>query len=248
MRIEARLHLPGGPRQLGVPAGGLLEISAEEAARLADRVDRRDRILLAGRRIDRRRTAGRVRRGLALIASAPVAGAVSVRDHLAAVTTLRRAEALVAASPLLAGRGRDPAGVLSGGERRVLAVLRAVAVQPRAVVLDRAGEGLDPDGLDWVAERITTWRRDGVAVLVRPGRAEEYAWLDAPDVDGPGAAAAPAAGAAAEGVDNGDALGHPGARRARGRARATSGEAGRWIGGRVRARHGQRSGPGRTEE
>lgn len=177
--LDAILHLPDGVRELHVAAGGGVEVDADTVAHLADRLDRRDRVRVDGRRVDRYRTAGRVRRGLGLVTAAPVAGDVSVRDHLAAVTSVRRADALVAAAPLLAGRGGDPAGVLSGGERRVLALLRADAVTPRAVVLDGAGEGLDTATLAWAGDLVAGWRRHGVAVLVHVGRAEERRWIAA---------------------------------------------------------------------
>lgn len=179
MRLEARLHLPDGVLDVAVAAGDVVAIPADAVGALADRRDRRDRIRLDGRRLDRRGTAGRVRGGLALVTQAVVAPDVAVRDHLAAVTSRRRAAELVADSPLLRGRGADAAGVLSGGERRVLSVLRAAATDPRVVVLDGAGEGLDGRSLAWVGGWIERWRSAGVGVLVRPGRPEERRWLDA---------------------------------------------------------------------
>lgn len=134
------------------------------------------RVVVDGRRLRRRALSGRVRRGLAVVAGAPVASDVSVHDHLAAVLGSTRAREVLGGAPLLAGRGDDPAGVLSGGERRVLAWLRARAVRPRVVLLDRAGEGLDADTLRWAGEVVAGWAADGVAVVVRPGRAEERAW------------------------------------------------------------------------
>lgn len=127
-------------------------------------------------RLRGRSVAGRVRRGLALVSGAPVAGEVTVHDHLAAVLGDRGADELLRGAPLLAGRGQDPAGVLSGGERRVLAWLRARATAPRVVLLDRAGEGLDADTLAWAGEVVRAWAAAGVAVVVRVGRAEERAW------------------------------------------------------------------------
>lgn len=178
MRLVARLHLPDGTFDVAAERGDAVEVPVDAVAALVQRRDRRDRIRLDGRRIDRRGTAGRVRAGLAPVSDAVVAPDVSVRDHLAAVTSLRRADGLLASSPLLSDRGADPAGVLSGGERRVLAVLRAAATGPRVVVLDGAGEGLDPASLAWVGDVVAGWRASGVAVLVRPGRPEERAWLD----------------------------------------------------------------------
>jgi branched-chain amino acid transport system ATP-binding protein len=178
--LEARLHLAGGTRRLDLPAGAVAEVDRDVVTHLRARVDRRDRIRVAGRRVDRQATAGRVRHGLALVTGAPVAGDVSVRDHLAAVTPRARADAIVDEAPLLAGRGGDPAGVLSGGERRVLALLRAAAVAPRVVVLDAAGAGLDAATLAWAGELVAGWRHAGAVVLVRVGRPEERRWLADP--------------------------------------------------------------------
>lgn len=138
--------------------------------------DRRGTAHLDGRRLRVRSLAGRVRRGVAVVSGAPVAADVSVHDHLAAVLGRRGAADVLAQAPLLAGRGGDPAGVLSGGERRVLAWLRARAVDPHVVVLDRAGEGLDADTLAWAGRVVADWASAGVAVLVRAGRIEEQAW------------------------------------------------------------------------
>lgn len=133
-------------------------------------------VAVAGRRVRGRGLAGRVRRGLAVVSGAPVAADVDVADHLAAVVGTRGARALLADAPLLAGRGHDPAGVLSGGERRVLAWLRAQAVDPHVVLLDGAGEGLDAATLQWAGRVVARWSAAGVAVVVRAGRAEERAW------------------------------------------------------------------------
>lgn len=177
MNLQATLHLPEGRLDLRVGPGEATEIPAAAVIHLARRHDHRDRIHLAGRRIDRRGTAGRVRAGFGLVTGAPVAGSVTVGDHLAAIAGTRRAEALLATSPLLARRRDDPAGVLSGGERRVLALLRAAATDPVVVVLDRAGAGLDDEALAWAGHCVAAWRAAGVAVLVRVGRAAEAEWV-----------------------------------------------------------------------
>jgi hypothetical protein len=134
------------------------------------------RIELAGHRVDRRSPAGRVRAGLAVVRGSEVAADVSVRDHLIGACGRRRAVELLDGTSLLAARGDDPAGVLSGGERRVLGWLLAVAADPRAVVLDRAGTGLDPVSLRWAHQVVDRWVDGGVAVLLRAGRPEEARW------------------------------------------------------------------------
>lgn len=169
--------------------GGLdLTLDAGGAARLPDADDpvawfaggvpasRGDRLVVDGRSLVRRSPAARVRAGLLVVGDPPLASAVSVRDHLAAATTTQMADGLLAAVPRLAGRGGDPAGVLSGGERRLLGWARALLLAPRVIVLDRAGTGLDADALAWATAQVDRWRGDGVTVLVRVGRDEEQRW------------------------------------------------------------------------
>ncbi len=164
---------------LVVGAGEVALLEGPRGALVAASVlgtDRAARVEVDGRRLRRRALSGRVRRGLAVVAGAPVASDVTVHDHLAAVLGSDGAREVLATAPLLAGRGGDPAGVLSGGERRVLAWLRARAVEPRVVLLDRAGEGLDADTLAWAGRLVDAWAAAGVAVLVHAGREEERAW------------------------------------------------------------------------
>lgn len=178
-RLRARLHLAGRDAPFDVevrPGDAALVEERDVVAALVRRRDARDRIHLGDDRLDRRSPAGRVRAGLASVLEATVAADVPVRDHLAVVVGRRRADALLGESPLLADRGDDPAGVLSGGERRVLAWLRVRAVDPRAVVLDGAGAGLDDEALAWAGRQVQQWRDDGVPLVVRPARAEERQW------------------------------------------------------------------------
>lgn len=180
--MTARLvvHEPSGDLVLQVGRGEvhLLEHRPALLEALLGHGPRGWQVRVDGRRVPSGHVAARVRRGLAVVGPAPVAADVSVHDHLAAVVGSRRAGSLLASAPLLAGRGDDPAGVLSGGERRTLAWLRTVAVRPAAVVLDRAGRGLDADTLRWADAQVAAWRREGVAVVVRPGRTEERRWAD----------------------------------------------------------------------
>jgi branched-chain amino acid transport system ATP-binding protein len=172
---------------LGLPEGRL-HLEAGEVRRLPD--DPRHvaallgpggghRILLEGRALHRRGPAARVRAGLVAVGEAPVAPELSLLDHLAAVVPLREAREVLESTPYLAGRGADPGGVLSGGERRLLAWALARALRPRVVVLDRAGTGLDAAALEFAARQVAAWTQAGVGVLVRVGRTEERAWLGA---------------------------------------------------------------------
>jgi ABC-type branched-subunit amino acid transport system ATPase component len=177
--LDADLDLPDG--RLRLTPGEVVALPDDPrhvAALLAGRGGHR--ILLAGRRLERRSAAARVRAGLVAVGDAPLAPGLTVLEHLAAVVRLREARRLLAEAPHLADRGGDPAGVLSGGERRVLAWTLARALAPRVVVLDRAGTGLDARALQAAGAQVADWRAEGVGVLVRVGRDEERAWLVPP--------------------------------------------------------------------
>lgn len=159
------VHPHGGPRR-EVAAGERVTVSAAEAALVTGiGLAPAGAVRLDGRSIARWSPARRARHGVAAVVDAPVAPEVAVRDHLAARVTVARASALVDACPLLAGRGDEPAGVLSGGERRALAWLRADALDPRVVVLADAEAGLDPATRAWTAGLVARWRERGAVVL-----------------------------------------------------------------------------------
>jgi ABC-type branched-subunit amino acid transport system ATPase component/ABC-type branched-subunit amino acid transport system permease subunit len=175
-----RLHLVDPPLELTVPAGEVVELPDDDRVVAALVGTSAGNLILDGRSLRRRAPARRVRAGLGVVAGVEVAPDVSVVEHLGAVVPLDEARRLLASVPGLAARADHPAGVLSGGERRLLAWLVASAREPRAVVLDRAGTGLDGDALDWATGQVGRWREAGVALLVRPGREEERRWLTDP--------------------------------------------------------------------
>lgn len=187
-RLHARVHLEEAAAGTGVTELAL-DLGAGAAAVLPDRDElvawlggqrRRhtgDELRVDGRRLTRRSPAARVRAGLVVLGDPPVAPTVSLLDHLAAVTSRHAARELLAGVPRLAGRGGDPAGVLSGGERRLLGWARARLLDPSVVVLDRAATGLDADALRWANDQVARWRASGTVALVRVGRTEEAAWV-----------------------------------------------------------------------
>lgn len=178
-RLVVHLDVPGGAVDLTAEAGEvrLLPGGAEVIAALttAER-ERAHRLVLDGRRLEGAGRARRVRAGLIVLDPPEFAGDVSVRDHLAAVVRPAHADQLLAQVPQLTARRKEPAGVLSGGERRLLGWLAAIALRPQCVVLDRAGTGLDVHSLAWAHGVIDGWLARGTVVLIRPGRVEETAW------------------------------------------------------------------------
>jgi branched-chain amino acid transport system ATP-binding protein len=68
--------------------------------------------------------------------------------------------------PVLAERQRQPAGQLSGGQRQMVAIGRALMVKPRLLLLDEPTAGLSPKFVDEILERIAAINQRGIAVLM----------------------------------------------------------------------------------
>ncbi len=68
--------------------------------------------------------------------------------------------------PLLAERRRQPGGTLSGGEQQMLAIARAMMLEPRIILLDEPTEGLMPRMVSQIGQIIGALHREGVAILL----------------------------------------------------------------------------------
>ncbi len=77
-----------------------------------------------------------------------------------------RFEAVAELFPLLAERSGQRADGLSGGERQMVAIGRALMMDPQVVLLDEPSAGLSPAYQDEVFERITTITDHGVSLIM----------------------------------------------------------------------------------
>ncbi|MBO0753490.1 MAG: ABC transporter ATP-binding protein [Bradyrhizobiaceae bacterium] len=132
-------------------------------------------ISLAGERIDGRPAYAIVRKGLALspegwrlfvqqsVEKNLLLGATPVarRSHRAALL-----ERVYAVFPRLAERRHQRAGTMSGGERQMLAIGRALMSDPKLLMLDEPSLGLAPGVVDGLYETLVRLHRDGLTILL----------------------------------------------------------------------------------
>lgn len=86
---------------------------------------------------------------------------------------VRRGKAALDRLGLLAREAARPAA-LSGGERRRLAIARAIVNQPALLLADAPFEGLDADDAGTVAQLLEDFRATGCTVLITGRTAPEY--------------------------------------------------------------------------
>lgn len=68
--------------------------------------------------------------------------------------------------PRLRERLSQRAETLSGGEQQMLAMARALCIEPKALLLDEPTEGLQPSMIDAIRQVIARLREAGVAILL----------------------------------------------------------------------------------
>lgn len=85
----------------------------------------------------------------------------------------RRVEEIYELFPVLGERRNQKAGQLSGGQRQMVAMGRALMVDPQLLLLDEPSAGLAPNLVDMIFEKIKEINATGVAIMIVEQNARE---------------------------------------------------------------------------
>jgi branched-chain amino acid transport system ATP-binding protein len=130
----------------------------------------RGEMMFDGRDITQVRTEERVRMGIGYVPQEhAVFARLSVRDNLAVGALSNRKpnaiDRVLAIFPKLGQRLDQPAGTLSGGERKMLAISRAMLGEPQLLLLDEPTEGVWIGLIEEITERLIELAKE-IAVIV----------------------------------------------------------------------------------
>ena len=131
----------------------------------------RGELVFDGRDITRRQTDERVRMGIGYVPQEhSVFARLSVRDNLAVGALFNRDPAAIdrvlTIFPKLGQRLDQPAGTLSGGERKMLAIGRAMLGDPKLLLLDEPTEGVWVGVIEEITERLIELAKEIAVVIV----------------------------------------------------------------------------------
>jgi len=127
-------------------------------------------MMFDGLDITQMRTEERARMGIGYVPQEhAVFARLSVRDNLAVGALSNRKpnamDRVLAIFPKLGQRLDQPAGTLSGGERKMLAISRAMLGEPQLLLLDEPTEGVWIGVIEEITERLIELAKE-IAVIV----------------------------------------------------------------------------------
>jgi len=126
-----------------------------------------------GEDITHRRTDRRVRSGLAYMSETGCFPGLSIEENIRiggqftpAAELRRRMDELFAVFPAIAKRRKALASSLSGGERKMLGIAKALAGSPRLLLMDEPSAGLSPLYVKEVIHVLARFRGEGLSLLI----------------------------------------------------------------------------------
>ncbi len=134
---------------------------------------RHGEVAFQGRPIDGLRADQKIRLGISFMSETGVFTNLSVEENLALGAYYQRKEGARARAeeffrlfPDLAGHRRHSAGALSGGQRKMLGVAKALMANPRLVIMDEPSSGLSPRFVAEVIRTLARFRTGGASFLI----------------------------------------------------------------------------------
>jgi branched-chain amino acid transport system ATP-binding protein len=131
------------------------------------------RIDFAGEDITRLRTDQRVRRGIVFMSETSGFPGLTIEENvligaqfMPKTRARSRIDELYAVFPALAERRRALAGSLSGGQRKMLGIAKALVGDPRLLVMDEPSAGLSPLYVKEVIGVLAQFREKRLALLI----------------------------------------------------------------------------------
>jgi branched-chain amino acid transport system ATP-binding protein len=130
------------------------------------------RIRFAGADIAATSTPDIARLGIAYVPEdMGIFGGLTVGENMRLATTGAhlapdRRDAILALFPILAEKWQQAAGTLSGGQKQMLAIARAIAEPRRLIVIDEPTKGLAPGIIRQVTEALAALAQQGATILL----------------------------------------------------------------------------------
>ncbi len=130
-------------------------------------------IRLGGEDITRMRSSDRMRRGMTYMSELAVFPDLSIEENirvgaqaLGHADPASRVDELYGLFPVLREKRRNPASSLSGGQRKMLGIAKALAAEPKLLVMDEPSAGLSPLFVKEVIRILSSLQGRGLALLI----------------------------------------------------------------------------------
>jgi branched-chain amino acid transport system ATP-binding protein len=134
---------------------------------------RQGSITLGGEDVTRMRSSDRMRLGMTYMSELAVFPDLSIEENIRVGAQAlghadpgARVEDMYGLFPALREKRRAPASSLSGGQRKMLGIAKALAAEPRLLVMDEPSAGLSPLFVKEVIRILSDLRGRGLALLI----------------------------------------------------------------------------------